>query len=125
MVKYASIEERIIANSYVSEESSYEGSRCWIWMGKTTGGDGRLPYPVMTMRYQKGPRKGKVHNVRVHRKVVEVFKGRRVTPKMVVLHLCNNSLCANPEHLKGGTQKQNIQQCVAEGRHKTPFRKAA
>jgi hypothetical protein len=79
-------------------------------------------YPAMTLRYKSGPRKGKVYNVRVHRKVVEVFQGRRVTPKSVVLHLCNNSLCVNPEHLLSGTQKKNVRQCVADGRHKTPFR---
>lgn len=120
MAKYASLQERIIANSVLSDECFYNGTPCWVWLGKTSRGT--LKYPEMTMRYKLGPRKGKVHNVRVHRKVVEVFKGRRVTPKMVVMHLCNNSLCVNPEHLKGGSLASNTQQCVRDGRHKTPFR---
>lgn len=124
MPKYANLQERIIANSRISDETSYNGTPCWIWLGKTRAsrGGSEMQYPAMTMRYKSGPRKGKVYNVSVHRKAVEVFSGRRVTPKMVVMHLCNNTLCVNPEHLKGGTQKKNVQQCVKEGRHKTPFR---
>lgn len=125
MAKYKDIGERIIANSVLSPDSFYKGTPCWVWTGKRDINRNGMAYPVMTMRYQRGPRKGKVYNARVHRKAVEFFKGRRVTPKMVVLHLCNNTLCVNPDHLLGGTQKKNVQQCVAEGRHFTPFRKAA
>lgn len=109
-------------------ENAYAGEFCWKWIGKVSwsnSANGRIkkPYPVMTMRYKKGPRKGKVYNARVHRVVVKEFLGKRVTPKMVVMHLCNNSLCVNPSHLLGGTQKKNVRQCVEEGRHKTPFNK--
>lgn len=120
--KYASIEERIIANTILAEDSYHDGTPCWLWTGKVVKSRGGALYPVMTMRYASGPRKGKVHNVRVHRKVIEVFCGRRMTPKMVAMHLCNNSLCCNPAHLAGGSQKKNVWQCVADGRHKTPFR---
>jgi len=33
-----------------------------------------------------------------------------------VLHDCNHPWCCNPAHLYAGTQRQNIQQCHAEGR---------
>jgi len=124
MAKYADIGERIIANSHLSTDSFYNGTPCWEWLGKRDLNRCGVPYPVMTLRYQRGPRKGKVYNARVHRKSVEFFKGRRLTPRMVVLHLCNNTLCVNPEHLLGGSQKKNVQQCVADGRHFTPFRKS-
>ena len=123
--RYTDLRERIIANSMPAEDSAWNGSRCWLWLGATHTGNRGMRYPTMTMRYKSGPRKGKVHTVRVHRKVVEVFLGRRVTPKMVVMHLCNNSLCVNPEHLRGGTQKANVRQCVKDGRHYSPLRKAA
>lgn len=125
MAKYKDIGERIIANSQLSEDSFYNGTPCWLWTGKTGRRRNGDPEPLMTMRYQRGPRKGKVYNARVHRVSIMFFKGRRMTTRMVGMHLCNNSMCVNPEHLVGGTQKKNVQQCVAEGRHFTPFRKAA
>lgn len=37
----------------------------------------------------------------------------------VVMHICDNPLCVNPEHLRAGTQSENIKDCVAKGRHKS------
>lgn len=129
MPRYKSLQERIIANSYVSSDSAHNGTACWVWMGKViwsngTHGRAKSPYPVMTMRYKSGPRKGKVYNARVHRVVLREFKGPRMKPRCVGMHLCNNTLCVNPDHLWSGSQKKNVRQCVKEGRHKTPFRDA-
>jgi len=35
----------------------------------------------------------------------------------VVMHTCDHPTCVNPEHLKGGTQSDNIKDCVAKGRY--------
>lgn len=120
--KYDSLADRLLANSIPSEEDTYNGSRCWVWIGKLQRNRNGTGYPVLTLRYKSGPRKGKVYNTRAHRLAIVVFKHRRMTPKMVARHLCNNPLCINPEHLVGGSQKANVRQCVADGRHKTPFR---
>jgi hypothetical protein len=98
--------DRIVANSVLSPDSFYNGTPCWIWTGKRVASQSGFQYPVMTMRV-----KGKVKNVRVHRIVSEC------TGKDVAMHLCNNTLCVSPHHLQAGTQAENIQQCVAEGRH--------
>jgi hypothetical protein len=118
--KYADLGERLIWNSVLSPDSSYNGSACWVWIGKVQRNRRGVAYPVLTLRYKSGPRKGKVYNARAHRKALEFFKGRRMTPRSVGMHLCNNSLCVNPEHLAGGSQKKNVQQCVADGRHYSP-----
>lgn len=121
--KYASLGDRIIANSLMSETQFYKDEPCWNWTGKTGRNRSGMLYGKMTFRYQCGPHKGKVYNMAAHRASVKAFhKGKRITPKTVVMHLCNNSLCVNPAHLMGGTQSKNIRQCVKDGRHKTPFR---
>lgn len=119
--QYPSLAERIIANSYLSDESFYDGTPCWVWMGSRNSAG----YGALTRRFKRGPRKGKVGRFLVHRVAVVELGGRKLTTRSVVMHLCNNPLCCNPAHLKGGTQRQNMRQCVADGRHFTPFRKAA
>jgi len=118
MTRYASMADRLIANSVLSPDHAYDGTPCWEWMRRLNN----QGYPTLTRRLKRGPRKGQVVTVFAHRESIVVFTGRRMTPRMVALHLCNNRRCINPEHLKGGTQKQNVRQCVREGRHRTPFR---
>lgn len=38
----------------------------------------------------------------------------------VVMHKCDNPICVNPNHLVGGTQYDNVQDCIAKGRAKFP-----
>lgn len=121
MPRYENMQERIIANSIASTDSFYNGTPCWIWTG-TYGSGG---YGTLNVRLARGPRKGKVEHRGAHRESLKAFTGRRLTTRMVCKHLCNNRCCVNWEHLAGGTQKSNVRQCVAEGRHFTPFRKAA
>ena len=58
----------------------------------------------------------------VHRIALQVFKGRVLSSRSVARHLCNMRPCCNPEHLTGGSQRKNMQQCVAEGRHGNAYR---
>lgn len=118
---YANLAERILANTMISDELSHNGTPCWLWIGARNASG----YGKMNMRFKKGPRKGKVKSALAHRVALVEMGGRRLNSKSVVMHLCNNRLCCNPAHLQGGTQRKNVQQCVAEGRHYTPFRKAA
>lgn len=112
------MEERILANTVITPEYQYQGTYCWIWIGKKVKSNRGMEYGVLTQRYKSGPRKGKVHNVRVHRLVLQLFKGRRMTKRSVGGHLCNVSLCCHPDHVWSMSQRSNVRQCVAEGRHK-------
>lgn len=115
--KYRTLLDRIIANSVLSRDNSYDGTPCWEWIGATTNNRDDRPYPRMTRRLKRGPRKGMPSKEFAHRVVVRNILGRKLTTKMVVMHKCNNSICVNPAHLSGGKQKTNIKQAVREGRH--------
>jgi hypothetical protein len=119
--KYDSMEDRLIANSFLSEENYYNGTPCWEWTGALNANG----YPKIALPWKAGPRKGKVRSALAHRMSLIVFRGRKLTTKSVARHLCNNKICINPMHLIGGSQQSNIRQCVREGRHYTPWRKAA
>lgn len=123
MPKYASMQERILANSKVDESSPLvHGKHCRLWTGKTRTSNRGNKYPALTKRISKGPRKGKVANITVTRLVIMVFKNRRMTRRMVARHLCiGNSLCIEETHLIGGTQKRNVHDTVEQGRHRNMY----
>lgn len=123
--KYPSLCDRIIANSVLSENNFFNGSPCWEWIGARSRNRCGKHYGKLTIRLKRGPKKGRLKTWKVHRLVLIVFKGRRLTSRMVARHLCNNTLCCNPNHIVGGTQQSNVRQCVREERHYTPYRKAA
>lgn len=93
-----SIEERFW--KYVKKTDS-----CWLWTGGCRvgryGGLGR------------GPRGTGV--VSAHRLSYEINVGP-IPTGAVIMHTCDNPLCVNPEHLRVGTQRDNMLDMVAKGR---------
>lgn len=76
---------------------------CWIWIGHTDkDGYGSLMY--LRRRH------------RVHRVSFFLHQGF-LTEELCVLHLCNNRICCNPEHLYEGTKSQNAQDAIRAGTH--------
>jgi len=61
------------------------GNGCWIWIGRTERGYGRVNY--------RGSR------IRVHRLVYEHMVGP-IPEGLTLDHLCRVRACANPEHLE-------------------------
>ena len=70
--------------------------------GKEHGGHGRIS------------QNGKL--VCAHRVAFE-HKHGPIPKGMVLMHLCDNPACCNPDHLTLGTQKDNIHDSVLKGRH--------
>lgn len=101
--------QRILRNTYMSDLDSYNGTPCWNWTGRR---DGTGRYGRMNIRIN-----GRHTTLASHRAALYAFKGFDLGSPLVVLHLCNNTLCCAPLHLQAGTQSQNIRQCIAEGRH--------
>jgi hypothetical protein len=72
---------------------------CWLWRGAKNGA-GRASF-----RGLSAPRKTYEH---VHQ--------CSVLPQYGVLHSCDNPMCVNPDHLRIGTQKENMCECSMKGR---------
>ena len=80
---------------------------CWPWMfGIDSRGYGHL-------QFNGGP-------MRAHRVAYQLAKGE--IPKgeghhgTVVMHMCDNKLCCNPEHLRLGSHADNMADMKAKGR---------
>lgn len=80
---------------------------CWIWNGSPDSGSwyGRV--------WVNGKRIG------AHRAYYEHYVGP-IPNGFVVLHLCDVPLCVNPNHLRAGTQKENVQDAGRKGRLNNP-----
>ena len=73
--------------------------RCWAWTGSKRNG------------YGEYGRTG------AHRVSYKLFKGD-IPKNLFVMHICDNRECVNPDHLKLGTNRDNIDDKVAKGRAK-------
>lgn len=77
-------------------------SGCWEWTGVLSGGYGHLS----------------IHGKRIlaHRFSLQTFLRRLIPSNLEVRHMCNNTKCINPEHLKEGTHSENMRDMVLSNR---------
>ena len=111
--RYASLEDRLLRNSVISKTDFYDGQPCWIWTGPKRANRCGLYYGHFNVRDKI---KRTVKHVLVHRAILSEIHGYRVTRRTVGMHRCNNTLCCNPAHIAGGSQKMNMRQMVNDGR---------
>lgn len=72
--------------------------KCWIWTGACHGRNEKSLYGQFYFN----------NKVRLSHRVSHSLFNGNVKKGLVVHHLCNNTLCVNPKHLKAVTQKENI-----------------
>ncbi len=96
--------KKIDKNGPIPEQCPELGP-CWIWTAfKDEVGRGQIAT-------SKG--------LRHAHKVSWMLHGRTIPEGMCLLHRCDNTGCPNPDHLRLGTQLENIAEMVAKGRN--PF----
>jgi hypothetical protein len=74
---------------------------CILWTGATQNGYGALTVGGVS--------------VRAHRWIYEQTKGA-IPAGLFILHACDTPTCVNPEHLRAGTQVDNMQDAKSRGR---------
>jgi len=81
---------------------------CWMWTGASSSGpkSWNWQYGMMSVHGQA---------MGAHRVSYALFIGD-IPEGTLVIHSCNQTKCVNPMHLRLGTAKENMQQCVQEGR---------
>lgn len=79
---------------------------CWIWTGPVLNGPGG-GYGLVWLHGKR---------VRVHRLAAHLWNGFDLKSDKLVLHSCDVKLCFNPEHLRAGTQLENMQDRIERGR---------
>lgn len=82
-----------------------KGNGCWLWQGgKTVRGYGTI---------RIAGRDGYAH------RASWIIHYGPIPSGQYVCHTCDNPTCVNPSHLFLGTQKDNIQDMVNKGRHRS------
>lgn len=94
--RYATVHERIVANSTQPDDSP---CACWIWQGATRGTHGRRP--SMSMRLP-----GRANPCAVDPLRILLGCG----PLDEASHLCRDEyLCVNPDHAVSESKQRNLQ----------------
>jgi hypothetical protein len=99
--RFATVEERLLWNSVLSETSWFAGTACWEWIGPCRRSRAAL-YPSISFRTAAGPRSKPAHRVSL-----ETFRGVQLGKRHEANHLCGNTICINPMHLEKVTRRQN------------------
>lgn len=87
-----------------SEESRYNGSQCWEWLGATNS----KGYGCVT--------NGKGKSVLSHRTAYQIIVGE-IPEGMTIDHLCRNKTCLNTDHLEPVTTQENTRRHYATVTH--------
>lgn len=81
-----------------------KGESCWEWSG-----------PQFPNGYGRFNARGWDYSILAHRAVYQLSVGS-IPDGMVIMHLCDNRLCVRPDHLRAGTQAENIRDMLSKGR---------
>jgi hypothetical protein len=89
-------------------------SKCWLWVGATRGGYGRLVVNGATKSAHV------VAYEEAYGHVPFKFNGKRGRLRKRICHRCDVRRCVRPDHLFVGTQRVNVLDAVQKRRHKHP-----
>jgi len=82
-----------------------EKDQCWKWNG------------LLFIKTNYGSFSFNGKNLKAHRFSYEIHYGP-IPEGLDFMHKCDNRKCVNPNHLKVGSRKENMEDCVEKGRSK-------
>lgn len=88
-------------------------NECWPWIAKSKLDYG---YGVLNIWVEENKRR----NVPASRISCFLAHGEPPHPSAKSLHSCDNPPCCNPNHLRWGTQKENVADAIERERHVYP-----
>jgi HNH endonuclease len=96
---------KTLKERFLEKLSKKDKNGCINWKGNfaSTGGHAIIGFII----------NGKSYTYKAHRLSYQFFKGE-IPRKKFVLHSCNNVKCVNPEHLRVGTQKENVRDRIKD-----------
>jgi hypothetical protein len=116
LARWGTLDERFWARV-----AKQPGDGCWLWTGrKDKDGYGRLEAFGMS-------------HAKAHRVAWQLTRGP-IPEGHVVCHACDTPACVRPDHLRTDSQRANIRESIAKGRHgslrqagkkRGPYRKQA
>lgn len=98
--------ERLAARTIVTDS-------CWLFQGFPNGPNGYGQIMLDPTSRKRGY---------AHRVAWELANGQPVPADMRILHKCDNALCVRPDHLRLGTQAENIADAITKGRFHAHYR---
>lgn len=96
--------------SKVNKEGSVHpviGTSCWLWTGLVVARYGQI-----SLGHPSTPG---AKRWKAHRFSWELHNGP-IPEGLRVLHICDNCLCVRPDHLRLGTQRENVHDSIRKGR---------
>lgn len=94
MPRYASMYERLVANTHEPEN----GQGCWLWKGKLD----RWGYARVSVHLPGVGTRNRMAHIEMYKLVVGP-----VPEGLELDHLCHSEHCLNPDHLEPVTHKEN------------------
>lgn len=85
-------------------------SGCWIWLGAGQDRYGSFYFPSYPVKMSKDM-------VSAHKAAMYLYKDVVPGAGEVLLHSCDNGFCCNPDHLKLGTQLENMEDMAKKRRY--------
>lgn len=110
------MEKQILKLKFILENPTYKRKDIEYIINQNTGCWEVISHPSDAFGYKVITIKNKVY--KIHKLVLEEKLGKKLENKEMTLHSCDNPCCCNPDHLRCGNAKENMNDKKERNREK-------